>query len=401
MTQTHLHFDCFSGISGDMLLGALVDLGAPLAEIERQLAALPIGPFSLRAEKLMRQGIEGTRVHVEVQEDPHAHRHLRHVIEIIDRAADLPARVAERARRAFTLLAEAEARVHGTTIERVHFHEVGARDAIVDITGAMLGVELLGIESFSASTVTAGSGTVRCQHGVMPVPAPATAELLRGLPWQAGPVASEMATPTGIAILRALLGEPPAPTPPDLCPARIGYGAGSKEFKELPNYLRLWLCEAAAAGPALPVRREHVLVLECEIDNMPAETAGYLMERLLEAGALDAHFAPVQMKKNRPGIHLRVIAEPRQEAELATLIFAETTTLGLRRSLTERWALERELRQVQTELGPVRVKLALWDDRVLRAVPEFEDCRELARRHARPLAEVTELARAAARADQA
>ncbi|MCE5229689.1 nickel pincer cofactor biosynthesis protein LarC [bacterium] len=387
----HLHFDCFSGVSGDMILGALVDLGVPVESLAAQLKKLPIGSFELRAEKIMRHGIQGTRVHVEVQEDPHSHKHLHHILETIDKAGGLPERVARRAKAAFRLIAEAEAHVHGATLETIHFHEVGEKDAMLDVTGAMIGVELLGIDTFSVSPITTGSGWIECRHGKMPVPAPATAELLKGLPWTPGPVEVEMATPTGVAIVRTLTGEAPAQMPA-LTSAKIGYGGGGREIKEVANYLRLWVCESAES---IPARREPVLVLECEIDDMPGEAAGYLMERLLEDGALDVSFSPVQMKKNRPGVHVRVIADPAGEAALAKRLFAESTTLGIRRTLTERWALNRRAESVQTEAGPVAVKVAMWGDKILRAAPEYESCRELAHKTGRPLAEIYDLARVA------
>lgn len=389
----HLHFDCFSGISGDMIMGALVDLGVPIEWLAEQLRKLPIGPFELRAEKIKRHGIQGTRVHVEVEEDPHSHRHLRHILEVIEKAEGLPPRVARRAATAFRLIAEAEAHVHGTTVEAIHFHEVGEKDAMLDVTGAMLGVELLGIDTFSVSPITTGSGWIECRHGKMPVPAPATAELLKGLAWTPGPVEVEMATPTGVAIVRTLMADAPAQMPV-LTSAKVGYGGGGRELEAVANYLRLWLCEAEKLVPA---RREPVLVLECEIDDMPGETAGYVMERLLEDGALDVSFSPVQMKKNRPGLHVRVIAEPASEGKIVERIFAESTTLGLRRALTERWALERRAEIVETELGPVAIKIAMWGERVLRAAPEYESCRELALKNGRTLADVYEIARAAIR----
>lgn len=391
----HLHFDCFSGISGDMILGALVDLGVPVESIAAQLKKLPIGPFELRAEKIMRHGIQGTRVHVEVEEDPHSHRHLRHILEIIEKAEGLPARVARRAATAFKLIAEAEARVHGKTVETIHFHEVGEKDAMLDVTGAMIGVELLGIDTFSVSPIATGSGWIECRHGKMPVPAPATAELLKGLAWTPGPFEVEMATPTGVAIIRSLLADSSAQMP-TLTSAKVGYGGGGREIKEVANYLRLWLCDVGPTpSPAILARCEPVLVLECEIDDMPAEAAGYVMERLLEDGALDVSFSPVQMKKNRPGLHVRVIAEPALEPKIVERIFNETTTLGIRRNLTERWALNRRADTVETELGPIAVKIALWGERVLRAAPEYESCRELALKTGRPLAEIYDTARIA------
>jgi uncharacterized protein (TIGR00299 family) protein len=421
MTATHLHFDAACGLSGDMTLGALVDLGVAVEDLARGLARLPIGPFSLRAEPAKRAGVMGTRVHVEVQEEPRVHRHLRQVEEIVEAAA-LPPRALARAKDAYRRLAEAEAQVHGSTPEAIHFHEVGAKDAIVDVAGAMLGVELLGAETFSASPVVVGFGSIECLHGRMPVPGPATALLLRGMPIQPGALEGEMTTPTGAAILATLLGGEggrgfvmgAAATP--RVARRIGHGAGSREYPGVANYLRLELCDswagadaeagARAATPlasgaglaALPVATETIRLLECEIDDMTPQAAGWLLERLMEAGALDAHWQPVQMKKNRPGLRLRVLAAPEAEARLAELIFRETPTLGLRRQAVERWALERRAEQVQTDLGPVAVKVALWEGRPIKAAPEYASCAELARRHGLPLAEVMDRAREAIRA---
>lgn len=403
MPTTHLHFDCYSGISGDMTIGALVDLGAPVEEIERCLKGLPIGPFSLRAERVKRQGIMGTKVHVEVAEDPHAHRHLRHILEIVEGAA-LPAQVIRRARRAYQKLAEAEAHVHGTTPEAIHFHEVGAKDAILDVAGAMVALELLGIKSFSTSPVAVGSGTVQCRHGVMPVPAPATAELLKGLPQVAGEVVSELVTPTGAAILSTVIEEAGVrlarPGMGGLVARRIGYGAGDKVFEGRANFLRAMLCDAPgspAEETRLPVEEHEVAVLETEIDDMSPEVAGYLMDRLLADGAYDVQFSPVQMKKNRPALRVRVLCEPAREGKLAERIFRETSTFGIRRERLERWCLARRLEEVPTPLGPVAVKVGLWGKRVLKVSPEYEACRALAEARGLALAEVYELVRAAIR----
>jgi uncharacterized protein (TIGR00299 family) protein len=335
MTPRHLHFDCYCGISGDMTLGALVDLGVSVEDLQRGLARLPIGPFALVARKVKRQGIIATQVDVQVDEG-HAHRHLKHIYEIVDKGA-LPPRVLERAKVAYRKLAEAEAHVHASTPEKIHFHEVGAKDAILDVAGAMLGFELLGIESFSAGAVVVGSGTVKCAHGVMPVPAPATAELLKGMPHRAGAWEYEMATPTGVAILGTVLGEGGRPLAQGfvsgetaLIAEKIGYGAGTRIIEGCPNFLRLMLCSAAPASlsasigspasvpsvtsvwssvspvpsasppPNLPIERDQILALECEIDDMSPEVAGYVMEQLFTDGALDVQFSPVQMKKKPP-----------------------------------------------------------------------------------------------------
>lgn len=396
MELTHLHFDCYSGLSGDMTLGALADLGVDAGAILTALKKLDIGPLDLRPERVMRQGVGGTRMIVEVEEEPGAHRHLHHVIEILERAG-LPERASRRAAEAYRRLAQAEAHVHGSTIEKVHFHEVGARDAIVDIAGAMLGIELLGATAFSCSTIRAGGGTVTCRHGVMPVPAPATAELLKGLPWAPGPVEVELATPTGIAILATLLAEPGSTrgVPAELRPGKIGYGAGSRELPGHANYLRLMLCEGASE-PELPIDRDRVVVLEAEIDDMSPELGGHALGQLMASGALDAHFIPAHMKKRRPGFSLRVIARPEDEAMLVETILRETTSFGVRRSECDRWKLPRRIETVDTAAGPVEIKIGLWDEEIVQASPEFESCREAAIQSGMPLRDVMNLARAAA-----
>lgn len=308
------------------------------------------------------------------------------MIETVE-AAKLGERVTRRAVAAYRCLAEAEAKVHGSTPEKIAFHEVGAKDAIVDVAGAMLGVEMLGIESFSASSIALGNGTVRCAHGVMPVPAPATAELLRGMATHASEIQGELTTPTGAAILRALLAEQSA-SPVTMKAGSIGYGAGSKVFKNHPNYLRLTLGETVDQGISLPVEREEILILETEVDDMSPQIAGHLMERLLHAGALDVQFSPVQMKKNRPGQRIRVLAATGKSDPLAEIVFRETSTFGLRITRAERFCLARKMEKVETALGSVAVKVGMWGDKILKASPEFEDCRAIAERTGQPLREV-------------
>jgi pyridinium-3,5-bisthiocarboxylic acid mononucleotide nickel chelatase len=386
----HLHFDAFNGISGDMMLGALVDLGVPLESLKSGLSRLPIGEFNLRAETLKRSGIVGTRVHVEVVEDPHPHAHLRHVVEKV-RAAGLPETVTARAIAAYQLLAEAEAHVHGSTPEKIHFHEVGANDAIVDIAGAMLGIHLLGVDSFSAEPVVLGSGSVRCAHGVMPVPAPATAEILKGFPARPTDIVGEMTTPTGAAILQVLTAGRAMPA--GFRAGTIGYGAGSREIPGHPNYLRLILGRAAAS--VLPVDIETIAEMQAELDDMSPEVAGWLAERLRAEGALDAHLTPVIMKKGRPGFRLTVLCAPEDRERLAEQVLRESTTFGLRVGFTERYRLQRRMDTVETPWGAVAVKLGLWDGRVLKAAPEFEDCRALAERAGEPLRAIFSAAEAA------
>jgi hypothetical protein len=389
----HLHFDCFNGISGDMTLGALVDLGIAVEDLQRGLAKLPIGPFALRAETIERAGIVATKVTVEVEEDPHPHAHLRHVVEKV-RAADLPPRATERAVAAFGLIAEAEARVHGSTPEKIHFHEVGAKDAIVDIAGSMLGVEMLGVESFSASAIAVGNGTVKCAHGVMPVPTPATVEILIGAPMRATDIDGELATPTGAAIMRTLAGDAIGARP-QMRTSRIGYGAGTREIPGHPNCLRLLLGETEAPGSGLPVERDEVLSLETEIDDMSPELCGHLMSRLLSAGALDVQFHPVQMKKNRPGLGLRALCSRADADRLAEIILRETSTFGLRVISASRLCLARRSETVATPVGPIEVKIGLWNGAPLKVSPEYESCREAAERSGRPLREIYDLARRA------
>lgn len=389
----HLHFDCFNGISGDMTLGALVDLGVDIAALEAGLRGLPIGPFTLRAEKVKRSGIVGTKVHVEVEEDPHPHAHLKGIVKKVE-SAGLSETVTNRAIAAFVFIAEAEAKVHGSTPDKIHFHEVGAKDAILDITGAMLGIEMLGAESFSASTIAVGHGTVKCAHGTMPVPAPATAEILKGLRTIASEIEGELTTPTGAAILRVLLDDAHLPSP-EMSLTGTGYGSGTRIVPGHPNMLRLLMGHVADDLHALPVERQRILSLECELDDMTAEAAGYVMERLLDAGALDVHFVPVQMKKNRPGHHLRVLCNLSEGDRLAEIIFRETSTFGMRRMDCDRYCLRREFDEVQTPYGPIKIKTGYWGEVVLKSKPEYESCRAIAIERGLPLAEVMQAARAA------
>ena len=385
----HLHFDCFNGISGDMTLGALVDLGVDVAELEKRLSGLPIGKFHLRAEKIKRAGIAGTKVSVEVEEESKPHAHLSHIIDKVE-AADLGRTVTARAIAAYRHLAEAEAHVHATTPEKVHFHEVGAKDAIVDIAGSMMGIEMLGVETFSAAPVAVGNGSVKCAHGVMPVPAPATAELLKGLSIRGTDIEGELTTPTGAAILRTLTADS-AGGPLTMKPTAIGYGAGSREIPGHPNYLRLTLGELEGAS-ALPVEREEITSLETEIDDMSPELSGHLMEKLFDAGALDVHYSAVQMKKNRPGQHLRVLCRRGDADRLAEMVLRETSTFGLRIAVTERLCLRRRAETVETPEGTIPVKVGLWGDRVLKVSPEYEACRVLAAGSGRPLREIYDIA---------
>lgn len=390
--MTTAYFDCYNGISGDMTLGALVDLGLPLEELRGALAALPVTGFKLEAERVMRCGIGATLVRVRC-EDQKKHRHFSHIRDMIAAAGFAPG-VADRAIAAFHAIAVAEAAIHETTVERIHFHEVGALDAIVDIVGAMWGVERLGITRVLASPVAVGSGTVRCAHGEMPVPAPATARLLAGKPITTGPMTGELTTPTGAAIL-VTLAEGFGPLD-NFRTDRVGYGAGSRETEGHTNYLRVLLGGADADTPSMPVESRTLVVLATEIDDMTGEAFGYLLERLFEAGCLDAHFRPVQMKKNRPGTAVRVLVEPSRSNAVVELLLRETSTFGVRATTCTRHALHRRIETVETEFGPVRVKTGLWGDEPVKRSPEYDDCARIAHERGVPLAVVFAAASAAA-----
>ena len=379
------YLDCFSGISGDMLLGAMVDAGLSLDDLRGDLARLPLSGYEVRAERVTKQGLAGTKVTVEV-EHAHAHRGLADILDLLA-AADLPAEVQAGATRIFTRLAEAEAKVHGTSVEQVYFHEVGAVDAIVDVVGACCGLHRLGIEEVYASALPLGGGWVDTAHGRLPVPAPATVELLKGAPTYGGPVEKELVTPTGAAILTTLcLGF--GPMPPMTVKA-TGCGAGSLDLPH-PNLLRLMIGE-----PVEPLREQRLTVLETNIDDMNPEFYDHLMERLFAAGALEVYLTPIVMKKSRPGTLVSVLTEPAWVEALSEILFRETSTLGLRVMEVARRCLEREWREVETEYGRVRVKLGLLRGEIVTAAPEYEDCKRLALARGAPVKAVYEAARAA------
>ncbi len=359
------YFDAFSGISGDMTVGALVDAGADAAALTEGLASLGTGA-EISVERVKRRGIAASKFHVRGGET-RAHRHLPQILKMIAASA-LPERAKQSATKVFEKLAEAESKVHGVGMEKVHFHEVGAVDSICDIAGACLGLELLGVEAVYASAINTGSGTVNTEHGVLPVPAPATAELLNGKPVYARGPETELTTPTGAAILAALARGFGAMPPMKLTGS--GYGAGDKDFATHANVLRVLLGEATGA-----VEATRVAVIEANIDDSSPQVLGYAQQRLLEAGALDVTLGSLLMKKNRPGTLLKVIARLEDREALAALVFAETSTLGLRIYEAERRVQAREMREVETIYGVVRVKVSEGGD----FAPEYDDCLKLAR----------------------
>ena len=371
-----LYFDCFSGVSGDMTLAALLDLGLPLEELQEDLKKLGLKNYSLEVRPGSRSGIAalGLEVKVGPQEEPH--RHFSDIREMITRSS-LDSGVKDLSLAIFQRLAEAEARVHKKKVEEVHFHEVGAVDSIVDIVGTAIGISSFRPDRIYTSELPMGWGFVNCQHGRLPLPAPATVEVLKGYPVKSVDVEGELVTPTGAAIVSVLSSK--VSSFPAMRVGKIGYGMGKKEFPDRPNLLRLVLGESTEAYQA-----DRAMVLESNIDDMNPEFYDYLMERLFQKGALDVSLSPLQMKKNRPGTLLRVIAEEKDADALSELILRESTTLGVRSFPVNRKKLPREVREVETRYGKVRVKIS----GEVRFQPEYDDCRRIAREKGVPIQDV-------------
>ena len=379
-------FDCFSGISGDMCLGALVGAGWPAASLTDLPRRLKLEGVSIEVGETRRGPFAATRVQVHAP-GQQPHRHLRHIVDMI-RAADLDPVVAERAVQVFRRLAEAEAEVHGSTPEKVHFHEVGAVDALVDVVGTVEGLHALAVGAVYGTPLPLGGGMVQSEHGPIPVPAPATALLLKGAPVRAGRIEAELVTPTGAALITTLAA---GWEPPPYRLERVGTGAGSRDLEQQPNVLRVLLGEVDAPVPL----RRRVAVLETALDDDNPQYLAELMSRMIGEGALDAMLAPTIMKKGRPGLLLTVIAEPDHADRFATRLLSETSTLGVRLRLDERYELPRSLKTVETAFGAIRIKVADLPEGGSRAVPEFESVRAAAERAGRPLREVAEAALAA------
>ncbi|MGH2497377.1 MAG: nickel pincer cofactor biosynthesis protein LarC [Ktedonobacteraceae bacterium] len=393
MSQLIAYLDCHSGISGDMFLGAMLDAGFPLETLKQALASLPITGYELKLEQFQDKGIRGERFDVRLTEQEQPARHFTDIVSLLQ-TATLSPRVCERAISMFLCIAEAEAVVHGSTLEEVHFHEVGAVDAIVDIVGAALAIETLGIEALYASALPLSSGHVKTAHGLLPVPAPATLEILRRVaaPWRPCPVEGEMVTPTGAAILATLARfETPA-----IRIERTGYGFGRKSFP-WPNCLRLCLgrplSASMQAGEQAEMETDWVTVIETNIDTMTGEALGDLMERLLAAGVLDASYTPLHMKKNRPAVMLTLICRVEDGETLAQLLLSEAETLGVRMQQTQRRKAQRVQQSIETPFGKMQVKVKLLGGRAISAAPEYEECRRIALEQSLPLEEVYEVAR--------
>ena len=417
-----LYFDCFAGAAGDMILGALIDAGLPLEELRRGLGSLAVEHDTIWTERVARAGVSATKFHVRGEDarqtsqvtgqspandkkshahthehghsdvhshSPHSHRTVREIGQLIDSSA-LSATGKTRAKALFERLAEVEAAIHGTSIDEVHLHEVGALDSIIDIVGTVCALEVLGIDAVASSPLNVGGGTVRTAHGLYPVPAPATVRLLEGAPIYAGSQQAELVTPTG-ALLVTDYAQRYGPVPV-MRLTKVGYGAGSSDFADTPNVLRVLIGEADAAAGHLGVSGIEapgaVVVMEAEIDDMNPQIFGVLMDRLLAARALDVFYTPIQMKKSRPGTLLTIIAPPDAREQLTSLVFRETTTIGVRYREMQRECLDRETVTVETPFGNVGVKVARRRGEALNAAPEFEDCARLASETGAPVKDV-------------
>jgi hypothetical protein len=385
--MTIAYFDCFSGAAGDMIVGALIDAGAPVDRLREILAGLNVPGYRIETTRVSKQHFAATRFCVHVEPGDKPHRHLEDVLAIL-RAGQLSEAVRAPSERVFTRLAEAEAIAHGVPVEKIHFHEVGAIDAIVDVVAAVAALDLLGVKQVICSPLVVGSGAVCAEHGVMPVPAPGTAVLLQGVPIAECDEPGELLTPTGAAVLTTLA-ERYGPLPAMTLQA-VGYGAGTRDGRHRPNLLRVIL-----GSPVGDPGADEVVLLEANLDDCTGEAVGHCLDCLFEAGALDAYCLPIQMKKSRPGLILAALANPADVDRLEEIIFRETTTFGVRRQSARRSRLAREHQVVQTPYGAVRMKIGRKAGRVLTASPEFQDCRRLAQEAGVALRTVMDAARSA------
>ena len=385
-----VYFDCFSGISGDMILGAFVDAGLDINLLKGQLAQLHLHSYEISAERVKRAGISGTKVHVIItQKDAHSqaahHHHNSHLnlsgIKAIIEKSNLHQGIKDDSIRIFQRLAEVEAKVHNTSPEKVHFHEVGAIDSIVDIVGSVIAIKHLGIEKIYFSPIPTGYGYTTCEHGTFPVPAPATAELLKTHLLKSVNIEKELTTPTGAAIITTL-GEG-LRTAPEMRLQQIGYGAGSSDNPDVPNLLRILIGEAVTDTAS-----DDMWIVETNIDNMSGEILGYVMDKLFKAGAVDAYFTPIQMKKGRPGIIISAIVVESNLSEVELVLLNQTTTFGIRKYKVVRTILTREFKEVDSQFGKVKVKIGKYNGEIKSFSPEYEDCKRIAEEKGIPLKQV-------------
>jgi hypothetical protein len=400
------YLDCSSGISGDMYLGATVDAGVPIKRLGKELSKIPVEGYTLSAKKVKRAGIVSTKVNVEISQKSEVrsqkseNKRWEDIKRIIQKSS-LTQDIKKKGLKTFKLLFNAEARVHGEAFDKVHLHELGAIDCIVDVFGTIIGLDLLGIEKVYSSPINLGSGSVKTEHGILPVPAPATAEILKGLPVYSTDIPFELTTPTGAAILKGLSSGFGSVPPVNI--EKIGIGAGSKDFKDRPNILRLFIgtplesphtplwkrgAEGDFKGGLGEFSDEKVIVIETNVDDMDPRIYEYVMEKLFKAGALDVYVTNILMKKGRPGIKLSVLCNDKDKENLMKIMLKETTTIGLRFYEAERRVLQREIKTIDTKFGKVRVKFSRLGDEILKACPEYEDCKRIAKKLNIPLIEV-------------
>ncbi|MDP3026029.1 MAG: nickel pincer cofactor biosynthesis protein LarC [candidate division Zixibacteria bacterium] len=371
------YFDCFSGIAGDMIIGALLDAGLEISALKKELKKLPLTGYQIKAFKTEKKGIKGTKFEVKAPEEK-IHRNLKDIFKIIDKSS-LDKKIRDDSKKIFRRLAEAEAKVHGVSVDKIHFHEVGGVDAIIDIVGAVIGLDILKVDKIYSSPLSFGKGYVKFSHGKFPVPAPATVELCKDIPVRYADIEGELVTPTGAAIVTTLADFSPRL---DLKIEKVGYGAGSADLKEIPNLLRVVIGQKEQ-----DLEQDEILVLETNIDNTTPEVLGYLTEKLLQKGALDVYLVPIIMKKGRPGTILSVLCNANKLNELSSIIFSETGTIGFRTQFHLRKKLPRKIEVVNTRFGKARVKVITYGEKV-HISPEFEDCRALADKNKIALREV-------------
>ncbi len=386
------YLDCPSGISGDMFLGALVDCGVPLDVIKESLAVLPIDGFEISTQRVNKAGLIATQFEVMV-EDQVTERRLTDIVNLI-LESPLPEKIKEKSVEVFRRIGEVEARIHGLEVEKIHLHELGGLDTIIDVVGVILGVEILGIEKLYASGLPLGSGTIQSAHGTLPLPAPATLALLEGIPVHGSEIKKELVTPTGAALITSLVQEFGGIPPMRLL--KTGYGAGKRDLPT-PNVLRLLIGEdIEPVSSTYPYQVEILVCLECSIDNMNPEIYSYLSEKLFDSGALDVSLFPIYMKKNRPGTLVTVLCSQEAAQKLMEIVFSETTTLGVRKYTVDRFSVERHITQVTTPYGAVNIKYSKKGDKTWSFAPEYEDCRRLALQHNIPIRKIYRAAEAAA-----
>lgn len=385
-----LYFDCFAGASGNMILGALVALGVDENELIEQLKWLDIADFSIEFSTKNKSGIAAIYADVKVADEKH-HQHFSTIEKIINNSR-LSENVKSRAVKIFRKLAEAEAKIHGISLEKVHFHEVGAMDAIIDVVGACIGFEMLEIEKFSCSKIHVGSGFVQMAHGKFPVPPPAVTELLKDFSVYSTEIEGELITPTGAAIIVTVCEE--SGNLPEMIVEKSAYGAGSRDYEDFPNVLRLIIGKTSNAKSQVPSSQnnEQLTIIETNIDDLSAEILGFVMERAFEIGALDCWFTPIQMKKNRPATMISILCKPDEKEIFSKLLYTETSTIGVRIKTVERECLTRETAKSKTEFGEIDVKIARYKDKIVNAKPEFEQIREIALRSGKTFREIQQKA---------